>query len=55
MYKAKIDIGEFKKGQIVPDEIAAVWKEMYLESPVEEIKKESEPKTEIKKKSFRTK
>ena len=37
MYKAKIDIGEFKKGDKVPDEKALIWKDMYLESPVEEI------------------
>ena len=71
MYKAKIDIGDFKKGQIVPDDIAAVWKGMYLESPVIEIKEEAkkvvepqkpiiaepkkEPIREEKKKSMRIK
>lgn len=37
MYKAKIDIGGFKKGDKVPDDKALVWKDMYKESPVEEI------------------
>ena len=35
MYIAKIDIGEYKKGETVPKEIAVVWESMYLESPVE--------------------
>ena len=37
MYKAIIDIGDFKAGQIVPDEIAEVWANMYKVSPVEKI------------------
>ena len=39
MYKAKIDIGGYKKGDEVPAEKAKLWSEMYLESPVEEIGK----------------
>jgi len=35
MYKAKMDIGDFKKGDVVPDEIAQIWDSMYKESPVE--------------------
>jgi hypothetical protein len=37
MYKAKIDICEFKKGDIVPDERAIIWEEMYSVSPVEKL------------------
>jgi len=42
MYKAKEDIGDYKKGDTVPDVIAIVWSKMYKESPVEEIKGKSE-------------
>lgn len=34
MYKALIDIGDFKKGEEVPKDIAEVWEKMYLVSPV---------------------
>ena len=37
-YIAKIDIGGFKKGQEVPDELAIVWAQMFKESPVEKVK-----------------
>jgi len=36
-YKAIIDIGEFKKGDIVPDIQAIKWQEMYKVSPVEHV------------------
>jgi len=35
MYKAKIDIGGFRKGDVVPDEKAVIWEKQYLTSPVE--------------------
>lgn len=35
MYRALEDIGDFKKGDIVPSEKAEVWKKMYLKCPVE--------------------
>ena len=34
-YIAKENIGEYKKGDTVPDEKAQVWSQMYAESPVE--------------------
>jgi hypothetical protein len=34
-YKAKISIGKYNKGDVVPDSIAVVWSQMYKESPVE--------------------
>lgn len=37
MYKAKIEIGGYKVGDIVPDEQAILWIEMYKESPVEKV------------------
>jgi len=40
MYKAKINIGGFKKGQEVPEAQAKVWAGMYKESPVEKIENE---------------
>lgn len=52
MYKAKIDIGEFKKGEVVPEEQALLWISMYKESPVEkftEVKKPEEKDTIIDK------
>ncbi len=49
MYKAKEDIGDYKKGDIVPDEKAFIWKDMYVESPVEETKQSAaEIKAEAK-------
>lgn len=47
MYKAKIDIGDFKKGDVVPTEQALVWKGMYKISPVEEVEG-NEPEAEHK-------
>ena len=35
MYKALIDIGDYKKGDVVPDELAIVWDKQYKYSPVE--------------------
>jgi hypothetical protein len=35
VYIAKENIDKYNKGDIVPDEIAIVWKQMYLVSPVE--------------------
>jgi len=49
MYKAKIDIGDYKKGETVPDHIAIVWHEMYLESPVEKVEKKGKGDKEDKK------
>ncbi len=51
MYKAKENIGDFKKGDIVPDEQAIVWSKMYKQSPVELIneKPKVNKKIEIKK------
>lgn len=40
MYKAKINIGDYKEGQIVPDELAETWSKMYLVSPVEKVEDE---------------
>lgn len=34
-YRAKEDIGNYKEGEVVSDEDATIWKEMYKESPVE--------------------
>lgn len=34
-YKAKEDIGNYKQGEVVSDEDAITWKEMYAVSPVE--------------------
>lgn len=52
MYIAKENIGDYKKGETVPEDIAIIWDQMYLESPVqkvEDIKTEtvkSKPKEE---------
>ena len=56
MYKAKIDIGDYKKGEEVPAEKAIVWMKMYKGSPVylvgkagdsvQEVPKEDKPKEE---------
>ena len=35
MYKAKIIIGNYKTGDVVPDTQAKAWESMYLDSPVE--------------------
>ena len=37
MYKAITDIGDFKKGDIVPDELAIVWDKQYRYSPVKKL------------------
>lgn len=36
-YKAKQNIGDYKKGDIVPDQLAQTWSKMYEVSPVEEV------------------
>lgn len=36
-YIALIDIGDYKKGEVVPDEKAEIWANMYLESPVKKV------------------
>lgn len=35
------NIGDFKKGQEVPEELAVVWRDMYKQSPVQEVAEES--------------
>lgn len=49
-YIALIDIGDYKKGDKVPDEKAEVWMTMYLESPVKKVdgipEKKEAPKIE---------
>jgi len=52
VYKAKVKIGGFKVGDIVPDETAEEWNKMYVYSPVELVEGDSpkiEPKAEEKK------
>ena len=44
MYKALIKIGDYKKGDIVPDEKAELWLQMYGIPPVEKIEGPSDPK-----------
>jgi hypothetical protein len=46
MYKAKIDIGGFRKGDIVPAEKALVWANMYLENPCEFVEEQVQVKKE---------
>lgn len=46
-YIAKENIGDFMKGDIVPDEMAKVWNEMYKE-PVCEEKVSSKPVEDVK-------
>ena len=41
MWKALIDIGGYKKDEIVPDEKALIWNKSYVESPV--VKTEDKP------------
>lgn len=41
MYKALEDIGDFKKGEIVPDDLGSIWMEMYKVSPIEKIEHEN--------------
>lgn len=48
-YIALIDIGDYKKGDKVPDEKAEIWEKMYLESPVKKVDDVSERKEEPKK------
>lgn len=40
MYIALCDIDEYKKGDVVPDELGVVWKEMYAIPPVEKVEGE---------------
>lgn len=41
MYKATMEIGGYKKGDVVPDEKAVVWLKMYDVSPVKKVGGES--------------
>ena len=50
MYKALMDIGNYKKGDIVPDELATVWDKMYEISPVEIFDGAKETKVVVDKK-----
>jgi len=51
MYKALINIGDYKKGEEVPNEIAEVWDKMYAVSPVIECSgAEEEPKKVVEEK-----
>ena len=55
MYKAKICIGDYKEGDIVPDEKAKVWEVMYKESPVifiDSLVQEEEPVVEEEKEAI---
>lgn len=47
-YIAKEDVGEYKKGQEVPEELALTWVAMFKYPPVEKIESQSisEPKKE---------
>ncbi len=47
MYKAKIDIGGYKKGDTVPTKEAEIWKNMYKVSPVELATKDSSPAKDV--------
>ena len=47
-YKALIDIGEYKKGEEVPEGKAKLWMGMYKESPVEKVIDETS-KAEVEK------
>lgn len=52
VYKAIMDIGEYKKGDFVPEDKAETWMKMYKESPVVKVVVEKpivEEKKEIKK------
>lgn len=48
MYKALIEIGGYKPGEEVPLKDALIWKDMYLESPVEEVSDDGKPAEESK-------
>lgn len=58
VYKALENIGEYKVGDTVPDNLAIVWSKMYKVSPVEfvaeqkpvEVEAEVKPQTTKKKK-----
>lgn len=39
---ANIDIGEYKKGDVVPEEQAAIWNSMYSIQPCDEVVREPE-------------
>jgi hypothetical protein len=45
VWKAKINISDYKAGDIVPDEIAETWNIMYKVSPVEFVQGSSAPKS----------
>lgn len=46
-YIALENIGDYKKGDIVPDEKAVVWMSMYDKSPVEKVEGKSTKKEEV--------
>lgn len=59
MYKALMEIGGYKKGEIVPDDKAVLWLGMYDVPPVElvkekkkEVESEKEP-TEVPKRKYK--
>jgi len=49
-YKAILPVGEYKKGDIVPDDQAEVWLKVYGIPHVEKCEAEEAPKVELKKK-----
>jgi hypothetical protein len=51
MYKALIEIGGYKKGDVVPDEKAEVWLQMYSVPPVEKVSGSEKPKEAPKEES----
>ncbi len=49
MYKALVDIGEYKKGEVVPDALAETWLKMYSVPQVERVEGQAPvPKVEAK-------
>ena len=58
-YKAIMEIGDYKKGDVVPDEQAELWLKMYKVPPVEKVtepipeKKEEKEEPKKKKKKGR--
>ena len=42
VYKAKVDIGKFKVGEVVPDVQAKIWINQFKESPVELVEEKKE-------------
>lgn len=48
MYKALIDIGDFKKGDAVPKDKAEIWLKMYKVPPVEKVDGKNIVKEDVK-------